>query len=75
MTPRAHRKADHRAELIDAALHLLARQLPSEPIAYIWPERHRVLFCTADGRTGDVEVLVNFEVLPADSGTDGADAR
>ena len=52
--------ADHRTELIDAVQCLLLRQLPSEPIAYAWPEPHRILFRTADNRTGDVEVFVNW---------------
>ena len=56
--------ADHRTELIDAVQCLLLRQLPSEPIAYVWPEHHRILFRTANGHHADVEVLVNFDVVP-----------
>jgi hypothetical protein len=59
--------ADHRDELVDAALALLARQLPSQPIANLWTEPHRIAFLTADGRTGDVEVLVNWDVVTTES--------
>ena len=51
---------DHRSDLVDAVLRLLEHQLPAEPIAYAWPEPHRILFRTADNRTGDVEVFVNW---------------
>ena len=67
--------ADHRDELIAEAARMLARQLRSEPIACIWPERDQVLFRTADGQTGDVEVLVNWDVAPTESASDGVDAR
>ena len=69
--------ADHRTELIDAAQCLLLRQLPSEPIAYVWPEHHRILFRTGDGRTGDVELLVNWDVPIAQNGAGvyGADGQ
>ena len=53
--------ADHRSSLVEAVLCLLERQLPSV-IAYVWPEQHRILFRTGDGRTGDVEVIVNWDV-------------
>ena len=55
--------ADHRTELIDAAQCLLLRQLPSEPIAYAWPEPHRILFRTAGNRTGSVDLFVNWDVV------------
>jgi len=63
---------DHRDELADAALRLLARQLTSHQIAYVWPESHRVLFRTADGRDGDVQVFVNWNAASTESATDGS---
>jgi hypothetical protein len=67
--------ADHRDELIAEAARMLARQLPSQPIAYLWPERHRIAFRTGDGRTGEVEVLVNWDVAATESTARGSDAR
>jgi hypothetical protein len=64
--------ADHRSELIAEAARMLARQLRSEPIAYIWPERHQILFRTTDGRTGNVEVFVNWDVAATESPASGS---
>jgi len=63
--------ADHRTELIDAVQCLLLRQLPSEPIAYVWPEVNRILFRTSDDHTGDVELLVNWDVAAVTQNTAG----
>jgi hypothetical protein len=51
------------AALAAAVRALLERQLGAEQIAYIWPESHRIRIRTADGRTGDVEVLVSWDVV------------
>ena len=73
MTIDAHiAPTDHRDDLADAALRLLARQLTSARIAYVWPESHRVLFRTADGRDGDVQVFVNWNAASTESATDGS---
>jgi len=76
MTTDAHiTPTDRRGELIAEGTRLLARQLPSQPIAYIWLEPHRIAFCTADGRTGDVEVLVNWDVAAIESTANGSVTR
>ena len=61
-TPTHIPTADQRSALLDAVLRLLERQLPSQP-TYICPEQHRILFRTADDRTGSVDVLINFDVV------------
>lgn len=68
--------ADRRSDLLAAALRLVERQMPAKPIAYVWPEQDRVLFRTADGRTGDVEivVLVNWDVARTESTAAGSNA-
>ena len=51
---------DSRSDLGAAVYQLVLRELRSHQISYIWPEQHRILFRTADNRTGDVEVFVNW---------------
>ena len=63
-TPTHITTVDQRSALLNAVECLLERQLPAEPIAYVWPEQHRILFRTAGDRTGSVDVLVNFDVVP-----------
>jgi len=66
---------DHRDDLVAATLRQLERQLPAVPIAYIWPKQHRVLIRTADGRIGDIEVMVNWDVTTTESPAAGSNAR
>jgi hypothetical protein len=49
-------------ELLALLTGIAARQLSPHEITQIWPERHRILFTTTDGRAGDVEVFVNWDV-------------
>ena len=53
--------ADHRSALVDAILQLLERELHQHQVTYVWPETGRILFRTADDRTGSVDVLFNFD--------------
>ena len=69
--PQITTPVDHRDALVYAALHLLQRQLPAEPIAYLWPEADRILFRTSDDHTGDVELLVNWDVAAVTQNTAG----
>ena len=64
MTPPTYIElADRRSDLVDAVQCLLERQLRSHQVTWIWPDTGRILFATADGCTGDVEVLVNWDVV------------
>ena len=67
--------ADRRSDLVAAVLRLVERQMPSQAIAHVWPEQDRVLFRTADGRTGDVELLVNWDVVRTELTAAGSDTR
>lgn len=53
--------------LTAAVTAMLERQLRGCEVAYCWPEAHRVRIRTADGRVGDVEVVVNWDVVPTES--------
>jgi hypothetical protein len=43
-------------------------------VAYLWPKAHRICIATVTGRTGDVEVTVNWDVVPTESVTEEGDA-
>ena len=54
---------DRRSDLGAAVYQLVLRELRSHQISYIWPEQHRILFRTADNRTGSVDLFVNWDVV------------
>jgi hypothetical protein len=55
--------ADPRDALAAAVRALLEGQLAGVEVAHCWPEEHRVLIRTAAGKQGDVEILVNWDVV------------
>lgn len=63
MTTAPQFTTDPHAALAAAVRALLERQLGAEQIAYAWPEAHRIRIRTADGRIGDVEAVVNWDVV------------
>ena len=76
MTTPAHITiTNHRDELATAVLLLLERQLPAKPITHTWPEPHRILFRTVDGRTYEVEVFVNWDAAPTESDANASVTR
>lgn len=58
--------ADPRDALAAAVRALLERQLHGCEVAHCWPEENCVLIRTADGKQGDVEVAVNWDVVPTE---------
>lgn len=50
-------------QLTAAVTAMLERQLRGCEVAYAWPEAHRVRIRTRDGKQGDVEILVNWDVV------------
>jgi hypothetical protein len=57
--------ADPRDALAVVVRALLERQLRGVEVAHCWPEAHRVRIRTATGKQGDVEILVNWDVVVA----------
>ena len=54
-------------ELLDLSAGMVARHLSSHEITHIWPEQHRILFRTAGGETGEVEVCVHWDIEGGDA--------
>jgi hypothetical protein len=50
-------------ELASEVAHLVHREVGTHDIHQVWTEDHRIRFRERDGRTGDVEVLVNWDVV------------
>jgi len=51
-------------ELETEVARLAQQALAGQPLCQIWAEQDRVLFRLGDGRSGDVEVLINWDVTP-----------
>ena len=65
---------DRRSDLGAAVYQLVLRELRSHQVTYIWPEQHRILFRTGDGRTGDIELLVNWDLMQVAQNTAGEES-
>jgi hypothetical protein len=50
-------------ELASEVARIIRRDLGTHEVRQIWTEGHRVLFRLQDGRTGDVEVVANWDVV------------
>ena len=53
-------------ELADEAARLVRGHLAGLGLQQLWSETDRIRFRLRDGRTGDVEVFVNWDVVTAD---------
>lgn len=59
-------------ELARGAADLVRGALGGHEIRQVWTDHDRILFLLSDGRTGDIELLVNWDVgATRDQGTRG----
>jgi hypothetical protein len=49
-------------QLATEVARIIRREIGRDEVKQIWSEPDRILFRLADGRTGDVEVVVNWDI-------------